>query len=128
MSIPLFFWQPRQGPIAEAEANLKSLEREADHLRDTIILDVEEAALNALAASDQIKLFEEQILTQAEDVYDIFLFKFQKGEIGGIELIEARRSLNEARKSYADALFNYRVTIAALEKSVGYSLERGQIE
>jgi len=125
LSVPLFFWQPRQGPIAEAEANRLSLEREADHLRDTIVLDVEEAVLSATAASDQIKLFEEQILTQAEDVYEIFLFKFQKGEIGGIELIEARRSLNEARKAYADALFNYRVTIAALEKSIGYSLERG---
>jgi len=128
LSVPLFFWQPRQGPIAEAEANLRSLEREADHLRDTIALDVEESALNAAAASDQIKLFEEQILTQAEDVYEIFLFKFQKGEIGGIELIDARRSLNEARKAYADALFNYRVTIAALEKSIGYSLERGPHE
>jgi cobalt-zinc-cadmium efflux system outer membrane protein len=128
LSIPLFFWQPRQGPIAEAEANLKSLEREADHFRDMIALEVEEAVLNALSASDQIRLFEEQILTQAEDVYGIFLFKFEKGEIGGIELIEARWSLNEARKAYADTLFNYRVTIAALEKSVGHSLERGQDE
>jgi outer membrane protein TolC len=84
--------------------------------------------LNAASAGDQIKLFEEGILGQAEEVYRVFLFRFEGGEIGGIELIEARRSLLEARKAYADALFNYDVTIAALEKSVGTPLERGHNE
>jgi len=121
--IPLFFWQPAKGLVAEADANRESLKREFDHLANAISLEVEEAYMNALAASDQIRLFEEQVLTQAEEVYEIFLFKFQEGEIGGIELIDARRSLNDARGSYADALFNYRVTIAALEKSIGQSLD-----
>ncbi|RPJ02116.1 MAG: TolC family protein [Candidatus Aminicenantes bacterium] len=123
LPIPLFFWQPAKGLAAEADANREALKRESEHLANAIALEVEEAYMNALAASDQIKLFEEQVLTQAEEVYEIFLFKFQEGEIGGIELIDARRSLNEARGSYADALFNYRVTIAALEKSIGQSLD-----
>jgi outer membrane protein TolC len=121
--IPLFFWQPKRGEIAEAEALMNSLRSEAEHLRNAISLEVEEAYRNALAARDQITLFEEQILTQAEEVYNMFLFSFQEGEIGGIELIEARRTLVEARKSYADALFSYGLTLAALEKSVGQALE-----
>jgi outer membrane protein TolC len=121
--IPLFFWQPRRGEIAEAEALMKSLQNEESHLRNAISLEVEEAYMNALTAGQQITLFEEQILTQAEEVYNMFLFSFQEGEIGGIELIEARRTLVEARKSYADALFNYDITLAALEKSVGQALE-----
>jgi outer membrane protein TolC len=124
--IPLFFWQPRRGEIAEAEALVRSLQNEESHLRNAISLEVEEAYMNALTAGQQITLFEEQILTQAEEVYNMFLFSFQEGEIGGIELIEARRTLNEARKSYADALFNYDITLAALEKSVGQSLEGEQ--
>jgi outer membrane protein TolC len=87
---------------------------------------VEEAYTNASTASNQIRLFEEEILTQAEEVYNMFLFSFQEGEIGGIELIEARRTLIEARKAYADALYNYTVTIAALEKSIGQTLEGGK--
>jgi outer membrane protein TolC len=87
---------------------------------------VEEAYTNASTASNQIRLFEEEILTQAEEVYNMFLFSFQEGEIGGIELIEARRTLLEARKAYADALYNYNVTIAALEKSLGQTLEGGK--
>jgi outer membrane protein TolC len=84
---------------------------------------VEEAYMNAETANNQIRLFEEEILAQAEEVYNMFLFSYQEGEIGGIELIEARRSLLEARTSYADALYNYRVALSALEKSIGQKLE-----
>jgi cobalt-zinc-cadmium efflux system outer membrane protein len=121
--VPLFFWQPKKGEIAEAKANIESLKREAEHLKNAITLDVEEAHMNALTASNQIQLFEEEMLTQAEEVYNMFLFSYQEGEIGGIELIEARRTLVETRKSYADALFNYDASLAALEKSIGQSFE-----
>jgi len=117
--IPLFFWQPKKGEIAEAQANIESLKREKEHLKNAITLEVEEAYRNALTANNQIQLFEDDILTQAEEVYNMFLFSYQEGEIGAIELIEARRTLIEARKTYADALFNYDVALAALEKSIG---------
>jgi outer membrane protein TolC len=121
--IPLFFWQPKRGEIAEALANIDSLKKEAEHLKNAITLEVEEAYMTALTASNQISLFEEEILSQAEEVYNMFLFSYQEGEIGSIELIEARRSLLEARTSYADALFNYDMALAALEKSIGQKLE-----
>jgi outer membrane protein, heavy metal efflux system len=121
--IPLFFWQPQKGEIAEAQANLEALRREREHLINAIALEVEEAYANAMMTRNQIELFEKEILAQAEEAYNMFLFSFQEGEIGGIELIEARRTLIEARKSYADALLNFSVALAALEKSVGQKLE-----
>jgi len=121
--IPLFFWQPKKGEIAEAKANIESLKKEVEHLKNTITLEVEEAYMNALTADNQIQLFEDEMLNQAEEVYKMFLFSYQEGEIGGIELIEARRTLLETRKSYSDALYNYDVALAALEKSIGQSLE-----
>jgi outer membrane protein TolC len=121
--IPLFFWQPKKGEIAEAEANIRALTKEVEYLKNAITLEVEEAYMNAVTVNNQISLYEEEILAQAEEVYNMFLFSYQEGEIGGIELIEARRTLIEARTSYADALFNYGVAIAALEKSIGQKLE-----
>lgn len=121
--IPLFFWQPAKGKIAEAQANMNAIKREAEHIKNAITLEVEEAYMNAITADNQIQLFEEEILTQAEEVYNMFLFSYQEGEIGSIELIEARRTLIEARKSYADSLYNYDVALAAMEKSIGQELE-----
>jgi len=121
--IPLFFWQPARGRIAETKANIRSLERQTEDLTNKISLEVGEACLNARAAEEQIALFQKDILAQAEEAYDLILFSFQEGEVGGIELIDARRTLLEVRKAYADALYNYRITLAALERSVGEPLE-----
>jgi outer membrane protein TolC len=123
--IPLFFWQPRKGEIAEAEANILALQKEADHIKNTITLEVEEAYMNASTAENQIRLYETEILSQAEEVYNMFLFSYQEGEIGSIELIAARRTLLESAQSYADALFNYEAALAALERSIGQSLKGG---
>lgn len=121
--LPVFFWQPLKGEIAEAEANLQAFRKEREHILNAIALEVEESYSLALMAGRQIDLFEREILAQAEETYKMFLFSFQEGEIGGIELIEARRTLIEARKSYADALNNFNVALAALAKSVGQDLE-----
>jgi len=121
--IPLFFWQPKKGEIAEAEANIRALTKDAEYLKNAITLEVGEAYMNAVTVNNQIRLFEEEILAQAEEVYNMFLFSYQEGEIGGIELIDARRTLIEALTSYADALFAYDVALAALEKSIGQKLE-----
>lgn len=123
LAIPLFFWQPKSGPIAESEALQEALRRQAEQTLNGIRRDVDQAVSNARTAESRIRIFETEILTQAEQAYDLFAFSFQEGEIGGIELIEARRTLLEARKSYADALHQYALTLAALERAVGASLQ-----
>ncbi len=124
--IPLFFWQPKQGEVAEAQANIESLHREIDHIKNAIALQVEEAFINAVTTENQIELFVEEILKEAEEVYNMMLFSYQEGAIGGLELIEARRTLIEVSELYIEALFNYQVALASLEKSAGHSLERGE--
>jgi cobalt-zinc-cadmium efflux system outer membrane protein len=117
--LPFLFKQRQNAEIAEARANISALLREADHVRNTIRVEVEEACANAQKTSDEIKLYRDRIMPQAQEVYDMFLFSYQEGEIGGIELIEARRTLNESRKSYARALYEYNLALTALEKAIG---------
>jgi cobalt-zinc-cadmium efflux system outer membrane protein len=123
VALPVFFWQPARGEIAEANANYRALREEAAHIANSISLEVQEAYVNLGSAADQIQLFEEGILGQAQDAYEMYQFAFQQGEIGAIDLIEARRTLNQARTSYADALYTYDVARAGLEKSVGRAME-----
>jgi outer membrane protein TolC len=122
-NIPLFFWQPVKGEIAEANANIKALHKDIEHLENAIALEVEDAYLNAVAATSQIEMFEEGILRQAEEVYNMFSYSYKEGDISSLELIDARRTMIESQTSYVDALFNYRLAIAALEKSIGQPLE-----
>jgi outer membrane protein TolC len=117
--LPFLFKKQQKAEFAEAQANLSALDREAENLRNAIQLEVEESYMNSLTAKNQIQLLRDEILPQAEEVYDMLFFSYQEGEIGGIDLIESRRTLNEARKSYADALFEYARDLAVLERAVG---------
>lgn len=119
LPVPLFFRQAAKGPAAEAQANLLALQRELDHQRYAIGLEVQTAHLESQVARDQIRRYEDEILTDAEEAYRMLQFSFQQGEIAGLELIAARRTLVAARLGYADALYNHAAAVAAVEKSAG---------
>jgi cobalt-zinc-cadmium efflux system outer membrane protein len=117
--LPFLFQQRQKGEIAESQANARARQREFEQARNGVLVEVEQAYTNAQKARDQILLFQIEILPRAQDVLEMFTFSYQEGEIGGIELIEARRTLNASRRAYADALFEYPSAVAALEKAVG---------
>jgi len=117
--LPFLFQQRQKAEIAESAANARALQRESEQARNTVLVEVEEAHVNAQKARDQILLYQKEILPQAQEVLEMFTFSYQEGEIGGIELIEARRTLNASRRSYADALFEYALAVGTLEKAVG---------
>ena len=124
VSVPLpIFRQQYRGELAEARANQGAVKFELEHLEQTVALEVREAHRAAVTARDQLELFNEELLAEAREVYDMYLFSYREGEIGGIELIEARRSLIEARTSYAVALYDYAVAVAALERAVGQEVK-----
>ena len=126
LALPVFFWQPARGEIAEANANLRSLREESIHIENAVSLEVEQAFVNLTAATDEIRLFEEEILTQAEEAYQMYEFAYQQGEMEAIDLIEARRTLNDARTSYADALYNFDVARGAIERAIGRPIQESR--
>jgi cobalt-zinc-cadmium efflux system outer membrane protein len=117
--LPFLFTQRQDAEIEESQATLGALSQTAANLRNVIALEVETAYTKATTSQKQINLYETELLPQAEEVYEMFLFSYGEGEIGGIELIEARKTLNEVRTSYADVLFEYALTLALIERAVG---------
>lgn len=121
--IPLFFMQPARGEIAEAKANIQSMQYDLEYANNAVNLEVENAYKNAITANKMIVLFDRDMLVQSEDVYKLLLYSYQEGEISGLELIEARKTLVETQKSYAETRFNYEAAIVSLEKSIGQSIK-----
>ncbi len=122
--VPLFFWQPRKGEMAEAEAGRAAAEREAERLQSQVLLEVEEAHRNALHAEEQIARLEREILPKAQESFEMFAFAYQEGEIEGLELIAARRTLLEARQAHVESLYNSSIAAAALARATGEPIPR----
>jgi cobalt-zinc-cadmium efflux system outer membrane protein len=117
--LPFLFQQRQKAEIDESRSNARALQRDSEQARNTILVEVEEAHTSAQKARDQILLYQEEILPQAQEVLEMFTFSYQEGEIGGLELIEARRTLNASRRAFADAQFEHALALAALEKAIG---------
>jgi len=85
VSVPLpFLFKKRQNAeIAESLATVLALRRELDHLLDSINLEVEESDLNSLGAKAQIQLYQDDILPEAEEVYQRFFSVTRRGKSGG---------------------------------------------
>ncbi|MDI6846312.1 MAG: TolC family protein [Candidatus Saccharicenans sp.] len=118
-SLPLFFWQKRKGEIAEAEALIGSSQKEIQYWQNLVSLEVEESYRQVILCQKQVKLFEENILDKAEEVYQLLLFSYKEGQIGGLDLIEARRTWLESRITHAEYLCQHAISLAALDRAIG---------
>lgn len=119
LPVPLY---RQQGEIAEAEANRGRAEAERDVRRNAITLDVEQAYREAVSAAQLAELFRKTYVPQAERLLDNAERRYQAGEGTGLEAVDARRALQEARTEHQRALLEYRRALAHLERASGTSL------
>lgn len=121
LTLPLPFYR-QQGEVAEAEANRLRAEAERDALRNEITLDVEQAFREAFSAAKQAGLFAQTYVPQADRLLDNAQRRFQAGEGSGLEVIEARRAVQETRAEYQRSLLEYRQAMVSLERAVGQDI------
>lgn len=70
----------------------------------------------------QVSLYQEHILPQAEEVYRSASASYDAGEITYIEYLQARQTIISSEKNYTEALLNYYRSIFSLEEIVGQKL------
>jgi len=118
LNFPIFTGQSTKYQIEEARANLELLEAREDALRQEIRLNVEQAYLNVRDAREQTAMAELTVL-QAKENYDIAAGRYKAGVGDPIEVADATITLNNARANLNQALYNFSVAWAELEKSIG---------
>ena len=124
LELPLWGATRQRGEWAEARALAEQVDAKMDHLRNQILLEVESAFLKTQMATRQARLFEEQIVREAESSFEVANSSYREGKATYLELLDAQRVLMEVREEYADALFQHRTALADLERAVGGHLGR----
>jgi cobalt-zinc-cadmium efflux system outer membrane protein len=121
-NLPLFFWQNKNGPIAEAqhrEAELAAASRDAAAQVD---LDLRAAHAAADTARRQALFVRDHLLPAAEEAYRIASVSYSLGGTSALEFLDAKRALLDAKSQYTDALGAASDAIANLERAVGVPL------
>lgn len=116
IALPLPLWNQRQGPIAEAEAQLRRSEAEARQQELSVIRELENAYNRYLIADGQVRTFETGLLKQAEKTMQVAEAAYRLGERGILDFLDAQRSYRSVRNEYINARFDRQNALIDLEK------------
>ena len=122
MEVPLWAFSRQRGERAEARAAVARIEAEREALRFQVLLETEQAYLDLGTAGQQVVLFQDRILPEAERAFAVAGRSYKEGKSSYLELLETRRTWIETQVEYAGVLFEYRAAEAALERAIGSPL------
>jgi TolC family type I secretion outer membrane protein len=118
LSVPLFsgFSSPNQ--VSEQRANLRNLLSQEETLKLNIRLEAEQAYLAQKQAAEQVRVTEIAV-GQAQENYDLASGRYQVGVGSPLEITDAEVLLANAKANHIQALYNYKVAEARIEKAMG---------
>ena len=108
--------------VSVAKANLEKTKEAYVQAIDTVELQVQEAYLNLKAAEQKIQSTHAAVEAGQED-FRIKTLRYRSGVGTNVDVLDAETALATARNNYVDALYNYNLSMATLEKAIGIPVE-----
>ncbi|MDD5435612.1 MAG: TolC family protein, partial [Nitrospira sp.] len=118
LSFPIFSGFLTTYQVEESTANLDNLKANEQLLQQSILLEVRQAYLNLKEAEERIPAAELTV-KQAEENLDIAKGRYDAGVGNPIEVTDAETVLTNAKTTYIQALYDYKISQASLEKAMG---------
>lgn len=118
LSFPIFSGFLTKHQVDEAVANLNAIKANEDSLRQSILLDVQQAFLNLQVAEESIANTELTV-RQAVENFEIANGRYAAGVGNPIEVTDAEVALSNARTANIQALYDYKTAQASMERAIG---------
>jgi outer membrane protein len=118
LSFPIFNGFLTKYQVQESKANLNILKANEESLRQTVFSDVQQAYLNLKQAEESIPTADLGV-KQAQENFEIATGRYAAGVGNPIEVTDAEVLLANAKLSYIQALYGYKVSQASIEKAMG---------
>ena len=116
-SIPLPFKNKNQGGIAEAEAEIAKTDSERKTSEMNVYAQLSAAYQVLLRATTEVELLNKDVLPGAKEAEEAVMQGYEAGRFTQLEILDARRTLIQARNQHLRALTDYhqaQAEIAAL--------------
>lgn len=110
--------------VEETLAERQVAKSQLDAVRNTALLEVREMFLKARAAEKSVAFYQDGLLPQAQQSFGAAVAAYQTGQVNFVTLLEAQRTIRDARLGYYRALVEYEQSVVEIEKTVGVTLTR----
>ena len=121
VNLPLFRKRTR-AEVQEARARVEESRYIRENIRDTVAAEVAEAYGRLRHAGRALDVYEQGLVTQAENSVLATLAAYQTGQMDFLDLLDAERMVLRARLGYVAETANYRKYLSLLERAAGGSL------
>ncbi len=118
LSLPVFSGFLTKYQVEEAKANLNVQKANEESLRQSIFLEVQQAYLKFKEAEERIPVAELNV-KQAQENFELADGRYSAGVGNPIEVTDASVALTNAKTAFIQALYDYKIAIASLEKAMG---------
>jgi outer membrane protein TolC len=122
LNIPIFNGFKESAQIAQSKAVIKEIELNQKALQDAVELEVRQAVLMLKEAKETL-LSQEKNTEQAQESLRITQLNFSEGMATTLDVISAEAAYNQAQVNYSQALYNYVVAVADLDRAMGIGYE-----
>ena len=118
LTVPIFSGFSTPNQVSEQRANLRNLLSQEETLKLNIRLEAEQAYLSQKQAEEQVRVSQKTV-EQAKENYDLAAGRYQVGVGSPLEITDAEVALANARVNYIQAIYNYKIAEARIEKAMG---------
>jgi outer membrane protein TolC len=118
LSVPLWNWGAGQAKLAQARLRQNAAKADLTMAQRQLAGNLSAFYREAQIARDQVASLRES-LDLATESLRLTLLRYQAGEVGVLEVVDAQTTLIQARNAYDDGLVRYRVALAALQTLTG---------
>lgn len=121
-SVPLPFWDRNQGEIARAERERRYATQKKRALAAMIRAELDDAFRSYLTSRSVLQKTEQEMLKPAQEVKDVVLYSYRRGEASFLEVLDAQRAFNETMHTYLEAQAEYARNLYLIDAVTGRNM------
>ncbi len=118
LNIPIFNGLSTLARMGQAKAQIKEIEFNAKGVLDRVMFEVRQAILKVEEAKETL-LSQEKNVEQAQESLRIAELNYAEGLITILDIGQAQTALTQARVNHSQALFNYMLALAEVDRAAG---------
>ena len=110
--------------VEEAMAERQATKSQHEAMKNGALLAVREMFTRARAAEKSVAFYQDGLLPQAQQSFEATVAAYKTGQVNFATMLDAQRTIREARLGYYKALVEHEQSIVDIEKAVGVTLPR----
>ena len=123
LQVPIFDGLSTRAKVKQARSGLRQIQIGREQLTDGIGLEVR-ASFFGFQESEELLKAQEETVQQAEESLRIANLRYENGMITNVELMDSELAFTQAQTNRFNALHDYVIAIAKLEKASASELDR----